>query len=71
MAPDKLEIPKNLADIDRGIKIGTPKRMLYKDLSEIDTKAHEGMVVSEEGLKKVLGEYADKIHGTTAEKDRK
>jgi hypothetical protein len=66
---DKLPIKNNLADIDRGIESGVPKRTLYKELSEIAQKPGGG-AVSREGFKKVMDGYADRIHGTGAEKSR-
>ena len=58
----------SLGDIDRGIKSGAPKRVLYQDLSKIAdaSRSNAGPVV--EAVKKGLGEKAKEIHGVVTVK---
>lgn len=67
---DKMSIKPTLGDIDRGVTQGTPKRILYNELSDIAKSSSQN--VSKKGLDKVLTEYAEKIHeGSAGNNQRK
>ena len=59
---DRLIIGPSLGDIDRGIKSGAPKRVLYKDLSEIADKSRDDNSPIGEAVKKGLDQKAVEIH---------
>jgi hypothetical protein len=70
MAVDKMKILPSLGDIERGIENGTPKRVLYQELSEIGSTAKINPV-REGSLKTTLQDYADKINKESAGNNRK
>lgn len=58
--PIKRKIGPSLGDIDRGIKSGTRKVDLYRDLSAIAAETDGNDIISE-AVKKGLREEAEKI----------
>ena len=59
---DRSPIGPSLGDIDRGIQSGTPKRVLYQELSQIADESRDDNSVVGKVVKKGLQKEADRIH---------
>jgi hypothetical protein len=70
MEPDKLKISPTLGDVDRGLKSGTPKRVLYKELGKIADLSRGKDDEASKTVFEKLKEKAEEIHGTVTEKKR-
>jgi hypothetical protein len=60
----EIKIGPSSGDIDRGIKVKTPKRILYQELSQISDKSRDREDIPSKAVKEGLKRKGEEIHNS-------